>query len=92
MCGITGFVLARAGVSGDGLRATAGAMAQAVRHRGPDDAGAWADAQAGVALGHVRLAIQDLSPAGHQPMVSPDFRQVSEAHCLLSFPRARPGC
>jgi asparagine synthase (glutamine-hydrolysing) len=76
MCGITGFVLARAGVSGDGLRATAGAMAQAVRHRGPDDAGAWADAQAGVALGHVRLAIQDLSPAGHQPMVSASGRFV----------------
>ena len=76
MCGITGFVLARASMNGDGLRATAGAMAQAVRHRGPDDAGAWADAQAGVALGHVRLAIQDLSPAGHQPMVSASGRFV----------------
>ena len=76
MCGMTGFVLAAAGTDEGALRATAGAMAAAVRHRGPDDAGAWADVQAGVALGHVRLAIMDLSPAGHQPMVSAAGRHV----------------
>ena len=41
-------------------------------HRGPDDVGKFFDAAAGVGLGHVRLSILDLSPMGHQPMVSED--------------------
>ncbi len=41
-----------------------------MRHRGPDSEGYWEDHTAGLALGHVRLAILDLTPAGHQPMVS----------------------
>ena len=45
-------------------------------HRGPDDAGDYVDAPAGVALGFRRLAIVDLSPAGHQPMRSADGRFV----------------
>ena len=51
-------------------------MATALRHRGPDDAGTWADADAGLGLGHARLAILELSPAGHQPMVSVTGRYV----------------
>ena len=51
-------------------------MCQALVHRGPDDAGEWIDAEAGVAVGFRRLAIIDLSPAGHQPMTSPTGRFV----------------
>ncbi len=49
-------------------------MADTLVHRGPDDAGVWCDADAGVALAHRRLSIIDLSPAGHQPMDSADGR------------------
>src|SRR5262249_37539827 len=45
-----------------------------LRRRGPDDSGTWSDSQ--VRLGHRRLAVVDLSPAGHQPMESADGRYV----------------
>ncbi|GAB0150785.1 asparagine synthase (glutamine-hydrolyzing) [Marinobacterium sp. BA1] len=45
-------------------------------HRGPDDSGTWYDERQTIALGHTRLAIVDLSPAGHQPMASPCDRFV----------------
>jgi len=51
-------------------------MSDCLAHRGPDDSGTWADAEVGVALGHRRLAIIDLSPEGHQPMVSACGRYV----------------
>src|SRR6478736_5650563 len=47
---------------------------EAMLHRGPDDAGLWSDDR--VALGSRRLAILDLSPNGHMPMVSPDGAHV----------------
>lgn len=75
MCGFTGFINGGQG-DGDAMRAVAVAMAETLRYRGPDDGGAWVDAEAGVALAHRRLAIVDLSPAGHQPMVSADGRLV----------------
>lgn len=68
MCGIVGSI-GRGGVATD--------LAQAIlklAHRGPDDSGKWEEA--GAQLGFVRLSIIDLSPAGHQPMVSPDGRYV----------------
>jgi asparagine synthase (glutamine-hydrolysing) len=49
-------------------------MLAALRHRGPDDEGTWRGE--GAWLGHRRLSIIDLSPAGHQPMVSADGRWV----------------
>lgn len=76
MCGIAGFMNPRADASKEELEKTARAMADALRHRGPDDAGAWADEAAGVALGHRRLAIIDLSVHGHQPMASRAGRYV----------------
>lgn len=71
MCGLAGSVEPRGGRSREALLAIASDMADAVRHRGPDDADAWADPTVGVALGHRRLSIVDLTPAGRQPMVSP---------------------
>src|SRR5512143_373234 len=76
MCGITGFVLPTPSWSADRLSATVLTQAQAVAHRGPDDQGNWVDPACGVALGHRRLSIIDLSPAGHQPMCSHDGRYV----------------
>jgi asparagine synthase (glutamine-hydrolysing) len=75
MCGVTGFLTTDAGRFGD-LESVVTRMALAIQHRGPDDAGAWADAQAGIALGHRRLSIVDLSPAGHQPMQSASGRYM----------------
>ncbi len=51
-------------------------MGDVIAHRGPDDAGLWIDDSAGVGLAHRRLSIVDLSPQGHQPMLSADGRFV----------------
>jgi asparagine synthase (glutamine-hydrolysing) len=68
MCGIAGFWSTRL----DDATAvqTLRGMTDAIVHRGPDDSGAWCDPDAGIALGHRRLSIVDLSPLGHQPMAS----------------------
>jgi asparagine synthase (glutamine-hydrolysing) len=71
MCGIAGIV-ARDRLDESLLWLMAGRLA----HRGPDDEGVWADHEARVGFGHRRLSIVDLSPAGHQPMVSRDGRWV----------------
>ena len=73
MCGLSGFWRLSAL---DNQEAVARNMAEAIRHRGPDDEGVWVDARQGVALAHCRLAIQDLSPNGHQPMHSTSGRYV----------------
>jgi asparagine synthase (glutamine-hydrolysing) len=69
MCGIAGFLHVGSFERGK-AGACALAMANALIHRGPDDGGVWVDPEAGVALSHRRLAILELSPAGHQPMIS----------------------
>ncbi len=71
MCGIAGLVHTDAeSVSPVSLRR----MTDAIAHRGPDGQGHWTEDNVG--LGHRRLAIIDLSPAGHQPMISADHRFV----------------
>lgn len=74
MCGIAGFL-----AQGDGplgARPTLERMVGAVTHRGPDQSDTWLDEGQGVALGHRRLSILELSPAGAQPMRSPSGRYV----------------
>jgi asparagine synthase (glutamine-hydrolysing) len=70
MCGVAGFINRLSGMSAEELMSITARMTNAIRHRGPDDAGVWADAEAGIALGHRRLSILDLSAEGHQPMFS----------------------
>ncbi|MCA0316702.1 MAG: asparagine synthase (glutamine-hydrolyzing) [Proteobacteria bacterium] len=75
MCGIAG--LFRAPGAPADLRVDAvGPMLAAISHRGPDGEGIWIDREAGIALGHRRLAIVDLSEGGRQPMHSEDGRLV----------------
>ncbi len=75
MCGINGLFLLNGRLPVDG-EALVSAMNDRIRHRGPDDAGIWSDAQAGIWLGHRRLSIIDLSPAGHQPMKDDTGNQI----------------
>ncbi len=74
MCGIAGFLTLPRSASNEELTTTVRRMTDAIVNRGPDDEGAWVDAESGVALGHRRLSILDLSPLGHQPMTSADGR------------------
>lgn len=75
MCGITG-CWQGVGLNADALPMQVRAMACALVHRGPDDAGVWIDEGAALGMGFRRLAILDLSPAGHQPMQSRSGRYV----------------
>ena len=76
MCGITGFLSKNKDQSNAELIRLVRRMSDTLRHRGPDDSGSWADESSGVAFGFRRLAILDLTPAGHQPMFSSDGRFV----------------
>ncbi|WP_215778400.1 asparagine synthase (glutamine-hydrolyzing) [Paludibacterium sp. B53371] len=75
MCGFTGFATPRSWGALDAAKILQ-MMASALSHRGPDDEDIWLDRQANVALAHRRLAIVDLSTAGHQPMHSASDRFV----------------
>jgi asparagine synthase (glutamine-hydrolysing) len=90
MCGIAGCWRPQADVPADVLADTARRMTRPLGHRGPDDEGVWVDAAAGVALGHRRLSIVDLSPLGHQPMASASSRYVLSFNGeLYNFPELR---
>ena len=71
MCGITGFIQSVADPQSIVSR-----MTERLTHRGPDSGGIWCDEATGIALGHRRLSILDLSEAGHQPMQSSSGRYV----------------
>lgn len=75
MCGLCGFVDST-GVEAKALEKIVLDMNQALFHRGPDGGDSWVDAETGVALGHRRLSIIDLSPLGAQPMVSTSGRYI----------------
>jgi asparagine synthase (glutamine-hydrolysing) len=76
MCGFTGLLNVSSLKNDDLLMNEVLKMSQALQHRGPDDYGNWVDSSVGIALGHRRLSIIELSQAGHQPMVSKSGRFV----------------
>ena len=75
MCGITGF-FNPSGLDGVDAKSNIVSMRNALYHRGPDDSGEWIESKSGIALGHQRLSILDISSAGHQPMKSKTGRYV----------------
>lgn len=76
MCGIVGLLSPKSRLGAMELSTTARRMADTLRHRGPDSSGIWTDQEAGLALGHRRLSIIDLSHEGHQPMASASGRFI----------------
>ncbi|MDB0048183.1 asparagine synthetase B, partial [Burkholderiaceae bacterium] len=75
MCGIAGFI-DQSGIKYGDWTASAQRMSDSIEHRGPDCGGVWIDIGSGVGLAHRRLSVLDLSPAGHQPMMSACERYV----------------
>lgn len=69
MCGIAGLL-----DPSDSALPLLGLMVDCLAHRGPDDSGVWRDNGTGMTFGHRRLSVVDLSPAGHQPMLSASQR------------------
>jgi asparagine synthase (glutamine-hydrolysing) len=75
MCGFNGFYLNNICEKQDLLNQV-NLMSATIEHRGPDDSGAWVEEDIGLALGHRRLSIVDISEAGHQPMHSHSSRFI----------------
>src|SRR5262249_58601016 len=89
MCGIAGLIEPTT-PNGNALRQSILQMTEALTHRGPDSDGIWLDESLGVALGHRRLAIVDLSPTGQQPMVSSTGRYIITYNGeIYNFPELR---
>jgi asparagine synthase (glutamine-hydrolysing) len=76
MCGVSGLLAPSGTSTAEALGAIAARMTGTLLHRGPDAGDVWVDAPAGIAIGHRRLAIIDLSPQGLQPMHSSCGRYV----------------
>lgn len=74
MCGIAGVL--SASFLPNGIEEILKQAGSAIAHRGPDDMGVWVDKDASIGFVHRRLSIIDLSPAGHQPMISATGRFV----------------
>jgi asparagine synthase (glutamine-hydrolysing) len=68
MCGICGFIDPNLGESASKSQLLK--MLEPILHRGPDGMGIWTDSEYGIGLGHRRLSIVDITPTGHQPMIS----------------------
>lgn len=71
MCGIAG-VLNSEGMEHEKISGSLNRLLTALKHRGPDDQGVWSNTSRTAGFAHVRLAILDLTPGGHQPMHTPD--------------------
>ncbi|MBM3509207.1 MAG: asparagine synthase (glutamine-hydrolyzing) [Alphaproteobacteria bacterium] len=90
MCGLTGFIDLQHRRDGGALGRLVQAMTTTLAHRGPDGSDTWIDEASGVALGHRRLSIIDLSDAGRQPMTSADGRLVIVFNgCVYNFAELR---
>ncbi len=90
MCGITGFWTPAQRWNDAELQQMVQQMGNQIYQRGPDSSGEWQDATCGIALGHRRLAIVDLSPTGHQPMLSQGDRYVLTFNGeIYNFPTLR---
>lgn len=99
MCGLVGLVFREPIWKSDKLNDLINKMSDRIFHRGPDSGGSWVDAKEGIAFGHRRLSIIDLSEAGHQPMLSPSQRyQIVLNGEIYNFNEIRkeicesPGC
>ena len=94
MCGIAGLVARD--LTGPECQAAARRMSDRLAHRGPDDSAVWFEPNAHLAFAHRRLAIQDLSPAGAQPMQSASGRYCivfnGEIYNFRELKRELEGC
>jgi len=75
MCGFAGYLTSES-LESYNMISIIKSMSHELIHRGPDDQSSWVDANSGIAMGFCRLAILELSPAGHQPMISNSGRYV----------------
>jgi len=90
MCGVTGCFVGSDTTNKEVIFSWVKQAAEALEHRGPDDSGVWTDHRLGLGLGHRRLSIIDISPRGHQPMISKDERFVITYNGeVYNFPEMR---